>query len=216
LITKKVYLFCIICSLLVLLVGCGNITEYNGQNPIIARLGLSMPMTSSNNSDQIVKPNAIILHTGSKNLVIEKGIQFDKIVSLTNARLKGAELNISLAWADFNFVPTLSGIDNLEFDYSKVQTLSFEFDGVNPGGPALRPGEKPSVYHTEVKFTKLIFPLNDNPNGSKGYKYSLSFFSNGSPGDKVNINGKVGLPINQNYPIGSPDALTDYMKGLGK
>jgi hypothetical protein len=59
-------------------VGCGNITEYNGQNPIIARLGLSMPMTSSNNSDQIVKPNAIILHTGSKNLVIEKGIQIKR------------------------------------------------------------------------------------------------------------------------------------------
>ena len=172
------------------------------------------PSTSSinlNGSDQAAMPDEIIYQTGNRNITFA-GKQFDTIYALTNERLKGAKILSMSAIPYLDFTPTLSGIDTLEFDYHTVQTLSFIYNGINPGGPMLLPGKKPAIMHTDIKFTKLFFPLTDYSKSISGeYEYSHCFFSNGSPGDSIEINGVTGTPIYQNYSISSPEKLISYL-----
>lgn len=166
-------------------------------------------------SDCVSAPDAIVFHSGNKAIAVKKGKQFDKIVALANARLHGAKITSSSEWADFSVDPMLSGIDTLEFDYSKLQTSVFEYDGLHHSSPALNPGEKPPVVRAEINYTKLVFPLADQKSGSENSnKFSLSVLSYGDPNLSISINGKSGLPVFQEYPIGSPDSLSAYLTTL--
>lgn len=159
-----------------------------------------------NVSDQVAMPDTIIFHHGGKNMTIAKGTQFNKIVSMTNARLKGAQITENSLWTDSDATPLLSGIETIEFDYSQIQTSSFEYDGFT----------SVSVYNetqlappTIIKYTKLIFPLIDESDYNKNDdNFSLSVFSYGDPTGITSGGGCVF----QTYPISQPNYLGNFLK----
>ena len=186
---------------------------------LLATLGIShFPTASSLSasiqvSDQVTEPEIIIFRSGRSTIKIKKGKQFDDILKLINQRLKGTKIITNSVWADFDIDKSLSSLKTIEFDYTRVQKSSFKYVGIIH---LPLNGKRPANPHTDIQYKKLVFPLTDKKDeGANIDKFSLSFFYYGDPHDGgLSVNGRDGKSVFQEYPIGSPNELVKYRKGI--
>jgi hypothetical protein len=236
----------LVCFFMLALSSCGETkrakiaTSSTPATTSAATLITSSP-SNSTEPDQLAVPDTIIFHEGDKNLPIGKGKQFDEIVSMTNARLKNAKILNEEQLADINSTSAISGfdtfdftgIDTLEFDYTQVHSSAFAYNGAH-SSPIFSSGI-PKKFTVSIFYTKLIFPLTDNPDKSGSNvlsshslsshslsshslsSHSLSshsLFSYGDPNVEMSVGGKEVAAVFCTSPIGSPDLLFNYLKGL--
>lgn len=166
--------------------------------------------------DWVNLPRTIIYHEKGKDVVIDKKAEVHRIVQLINKRLNGAKIMTAEVWPDFDVAPVLSGMDSLEFDYSYLQTSSFEYDGAH-SSPIQIPGDKVSetMMLTKIQYNKLIFPLANKavPSDiSSDGNFSCSIFSYGDTSTKMNVNGRDAAAVFKISPIGTPNELIEYLK----
>ena len=183
--------------------------------PTVSAASSSNVSEADKNIDYVAAPEAIILKIGGKSEVIQKGEQFSEILSLTSARLKGAKILVQEQWGDFEVAPIISGIDTIEFDYSAIQSSSFEYDGFH-SSPLIKVGENPPkiTMHSSITYTKLVFPLADAKDINGNDKnFSLSVFSYGDPSViQMTENNRSCKAVFNISPIGSPNELLTYLK----
>jgi hypothetical protein len=161
------------------------------------------------NISSVSIPNTIIYHKNGKDIVIEKGAEFNEIVQVINMRLNGLKIGGMGSLVDVNLAPALSCIDSIEFRYVKMNTSFF----VNKGSPhsPIRSSGNISLAPVKIIYNKLIFPLAD----SHGFRYNIfsnSMYSYGDPIEKINENGKDGAVVIVIHPIDTPEKLIEILK----
>ena len=168
-------IFCsILCGLFILILLPNSLMKDKpAAQPTYSTSSAKSAPLKSNEPDQLNAPDAIIFHMETIDFTLPKGNEFDEIVRLINRSLKGTKISSSSAWADFEVPKYMSGITTIEFDYSKLQTSSFEYVGIR----TTPSNGKPYELSEQLKYTKLVFPLTDSKDEGRTVNRSVSAYS---------------------------------------